>query len=132
MKSLAALSVVTLTLLACTQSPSATTNDSWRLVSGTWESPFLPSGAITILTLTFVGDSVRGTEIEHGFYYAVVDSGTVRGTVSDGHVTFQVQHAGGGGASYVGDLVAPGTLDGIWTPSSQLSGFSLRFRGPTN
>ena len=106
--------------------PPPPPSPSLEFTSGTWHSPFVPSGAVTVLQLQVTADSITGTDHEYGFMSVEGDSGTVSGEFREGVATLTVHYSGGGTATYVGHMTAQDVLDGTWTPPSPRGSWSLR------
>jgi len=84
-------------------------------VSGTWQGPFPPSGAYTLLILHSTGDSVSGTDLEYGVLTVFSDSGDVSGRYANGDLNLAIAYHHGGAATYAAHALGSDSVVGTWS-----------------
>jgi hypothetical protein len=104
-----------LPLLAC-RPPSGPQADTGKYLTGIWETPGIPSGGLTSLSLQASGGRVTGSGRQWGLLRCFVDSFTVSGNyASSGGFDLTLAFARGSTGSFVGQIFLADSLQGVWT-----------------
>ena len=104
--------LVTLLFAACGTDPAAP--EPTGVLTGSWHTAPVPSGAGTVLTLEHAAAGVVGHGRDFGIGGLILDDAVVIGSYADSMVELALRYRAAGMARFIGRLVGPDMLEGTW------------------
>jgi hypothetical protein len=106
------LMLVALLVAACGTDPAAPEPNG--VLTGSWHTAPVPSGAATVLTLEHAAAVVIGHGRDFGVGGLIVDDAVVTGSYADSTVELRLRYQLAGSGRFTGRLVGPDMLQGTW------------------
>lgn len=99
------------------------------LLTGTWRSPPIPSGAATYLVLAHSNAAITGQAYDYGIgpFSQLLDQGSISGQVGGNAVHLDLHCRSAGVAQFSATIDSLGNLSGTWTPPPPASAFQTTF-----